>query len=485
MKTPNPALKDIDEARAMSRKHGPITVATLDTPSERLMPTLAASSQRKSFLPQICSQREEDQMREVSEQTTCHFQGDLVRKPGFSKGSIPPPPRLSRSSSLRQPVKPNSKTSNIQKHSRHASVVAVPSALGKPRPTSNPQAESTFLLGLDVALDTEPSAKDTAPLKQSTSNASRILSTSPSIKKSWDRGPGTGVSPATGQTRAAEGTGRGTRPNFTTFNQHFSPKKPLKAPTTTFHGPARPNGYEAESLPPEVVRLQNELLQLHIIHDCSFRTRKEWELGAKAHFRQRFEDISRSYKDMQVSEAKARRHVNHQALEEWIHDGRYISLAEKAHILARAIQNISDLTHAEGKYDAIADRFDEWFQKIQLLQETRLGRDITAGHEIFDPIGDDWNEEVSAVSRKLDIHSRELQSLGGADSMSGLGRVLNGHRHMLSGLLGELGIMQTIASEAMMQERDRVKGLVKGIFAESDGDEGSQDQPGASAWQTA
>ncbi|KAJ4293075.1 hypothetical protein N0V90_008357 [Kalmusia sp. IMI 367209] len=69
------------------------------------------------------------------------------------------------------------------------------------------------------------------------------------------------------------------RPAFSTLQQHFTPKKTGKAHISTFlHATAEPAN---QFLAPDVISLQNELLQLCILHESSTSIQTRWELSAQ------------------------------------------------------------------------------------------------------------------------------------------------------------------------------------------------------------
>ncbi|RAK74806.1 uncharacterized protein BO72DRAFT_498627 [Aspergillus fijiensis CBS 313.89] len=275
------------------------------------------------------------------------------------KSDMPPPSlRPSRSASLRQPVKSSSSTPSISRgHARHRSqgvtlnVSRLISKLEPPSPST-----------------TTP----TRPRAQISFQPQYLLS-----KKA--------VNPAT---------------------------KNLSATTS--------EDADASSSPsswPELAALQTELLQLSLTHSSSLQLKTSWTADVEAQLRKDYESVASKYRAALAAEQDYQTKLNGLALHCWFrnsceHNGP-LGFAEQIWILSRVAEDVYMVTESlEGQYTVVVQKFEEWFQRMEEIRHHRLHHE----HEMYDGVFIDsldrtWQEEVSALSTKLDYCSRQLQSL--------------------------------------------------------------------------
>lgn len=364
--------------------------------------------------------------------------------PTQQKTQMAPPPRLERSTSLRQPAASRSGAPGNQTrgHTRNRSV----------------QLEGKRLSG-----QLAPKQRDSAT---TTSTASTSSATRP------------------------------TKPSFNTFQQHYSPKKQPKQPppaaTTTPITSQDPDSFLTASRP-EVAALQTELLQLHLIHSSAIQTQTQWKASAEKQLQQRYKSVAAKYRSAIASDSATQRNINIQALQELSEYAKKSSggrhdFTEQIRILSRTIQDVADLTDRRGgRYTAVVREFENWMERFNLSRgvqdSNREGGGINDGTTDFTtPIGSNWQSEVSRLNSKLELCLRELQSLdvgiesqqrveGDKDSQpsssSALSRVVFGHTELVTSMIEELETISKIEAEVVRAERERVREAVDQIVVDS------------------
>ncbi|KAL4749085.1 hypothetical protein BDW72DRAFT_179060 [Aspergillus terricola var. indicus] len=322
------------------------------------------------------------------------------------KTDMPPPARPVRSSSLRQPTRSGTVTSTAPRgHARHQSQIVTPSSKSLVTPSA------------------------------ATSTASR------------------------------------TRNQFSTYQQQFSPKKAQEPATSTPDtGPDQASSLIPSSWP-EVAALQTELLQLSLLHQSTQQRNDQWERDAQAHLRRKYTSVAGDYKAILNEEKESQRKLNGQALHCWFknsgeHNGQQ-RFAEQIQLLSQVADEVYGLSDSHGRYTAAILEFEKWLQTVERTQEVRAN----AGHEgeiFIDPIRCEWREETNMLTMKLELASRQLQSLdilghGDVEALnrSALVRMARGLGDLVSQMVEELSVIRKIEADIVGSEKTWVSRMAQ------------------------
>ncbi|KAL4979443.1 hypothetical protein BDW66DRAFT_127446 [Aspergillus desertorum] len=261
------------------------------------------------------------------------------------------------------------------------------------------------------------------------------------------------------------------RNQFSTYQQQYSPKKTQKP-----SAPKPATGPDQASLLipsswPEVAALQTELLQLSLLHQSLQQRNDQWERDAEAHIRRRFNSVAGDYKTILDEEKESQRKLNGQALHYWFknsgeHDGRR-KFAEQVQLLSQVVQEVYSLSDSHGRYTMTILEFEKWLQEVEGTQAARahVGQ---GGEDFIDPIRRVWREETNALIMKLELASRQLQSLdvlgyGNVEALSGsaLLRTAKSLGDLVCQMVEELGVIRKIEADIVKSETTRVSHLAQ------------------------
>ncbi|KAL4802709.1 hypothetical protein BDV18DRAFT_60007 [Aspergillus unguis] len=334
-------------------------------------------------------------------------QTQSIRLPSPKKTDMPPPPRPTRSASLKQPAATSRTPTAPRGHVRHKSQVVTPASKSLHAPSSS------------------------------------ISSTTPK-----------------------------SRTQFSTYQQHFSPKKTAKPPTPTPASAPADHGSLIPSTWPEIAALQTELLQLNLFHQIKGRRNEEWEREAEAQLRSKYDSVAGDYKAILNVEKETQREVNAQALYYWLgiareHNGQQ-GFAEQVQLLSQVAQEVYGLSDGHGgRHTMVILEFERWLQKVEEIQEAR-GVDGSDGESFIEPISRKWREETAALKMKLELASRQLQSLDilgygevEALSSSALLRTVKSLDQMVTQMIQELKVVCRIEADIVKRETARVSELAQ------------------------
>ncbi|KAL6230441.1 hypothetical protein BDW75DRAFT_72789 [Aspergillus navahoensis] len=324
----------------------------------------------------------------------------------LKKAEMLPPARPVRSSSLRQPTRSNSGTPTVPRgHARHRSQIVTP--------------------------------------------ASKSLQT-----------------PSTATSTASK-----SRNQFSTYQQQYSRKKTQKPPTPTpACGPDQVSSVIPSSWP-EVAALQTELLQLSLLHQSLQQRHNQWERDAEAQLRRKYNSIAGDYRATLNEENESQRKLNGQALQYWSknsgeHNGQ-LGFAEQVQLLSQVVHEVYGLSDSHGRYTGAIIEFEKWLQTVERIQQaqTHVGQE---GEDFIVPIQREWREETNALIMKLELASRQLQSLdilgyGDVEALNGsaLLRMARSLGDLVSQMIEELGVVRKIETDIVKSERARVSHLAQ------------------------
>ncbi|KAH0538665.1 hypothetical protein FGG08_004740 [Glutinoglossum americanum] len=260
------------------------------------------------------------------------------------------------------------------------------------------------------------------------------------------------------------------KPAFSTLQQHFTPKKALKVPTS-FNLTTAGKQPNSELISAETARSQTELLQLHILHQSSTKVSHAWRQSAETKLRKRFEDVAQRYRKMAVLERKTQAQLNLCALKEFAHEGGAGQvLGERIQVLGSVIPEIVNATGAGGKYIRLARGFERWIEWVEQIWEARDcdGKAFNSRGELefVECLGDGWRDEITSLSRKLGLWLQDLDNMGSSPAGSSLALVVAHCRCLTEGMLQELEMMRGMECEIVARESRWVSEIAAELSAE-------------------
>ncbi|KAJ6144152.1 hypothetical protein N7470_008047 [Penicillium chermesinum] len=207
------------------------------------------------------------------------------------------------------------------------------------------------------------------------------------------------------------------RPGFSTYQQHFSPRKAGKPPTPT---PGEPTGTGDLLIPcswPDITALQIELLQLSLFHSNQLQRQSEWKAESDSRLQKQYDAVANQYRTMLKNEKLRQRQLNAQALQCWAQNCRDRNgphgISEQIQILSQVLQETSDLVNRElgGRYARAVGVFEDWIEGVGQIWQEREESGVMAGLVFIDPLDGSWKEELQGLRARLELSVRQLQSL--------------------------------------------------------------------------
>ncbi|KAF2673583.1 hypothetical protein BT63DRAFT_410571 [Microthyrium microscopicum] len=249
----------------------------------------------------------------------------------------------------------------------------------------------------------------------------------------------------------------GSRPNFSTLQQHYSPLKnrgPKPASSTLIH--PLPPADNLGNLNLETSFLQTYLLQLSLLHSSFDPTYNAWCTSTRQTMRSRFTDVAARADITQERERGIRAARNRLALGIW-GGGPDGALGENIQSLAGVLQELDVLCDAKtGRVADVLDSFGQWLDAVNELWELRTQAeeqgDADAAAQCVDGLGGHWRQEVATLIRRLAGLRNILDGLEVPQEGSSVGHVMIETSELIKGSIEELETVVQI--EKMVEERE-------------------------------
>jgi len=224
---------------------------------------------------------------------------------------------------------------------------------------------------------------------------------------------------------------------------------------------------------PEIAAVQTEVLQLYLFHSSSLQQHAEWQAGSEAKLRRKYDSVAQKYRSIVDEEKQWQRRLNGQALDYWIqniqtHNGR-LGYAEQIQLLSQTMQEVTELSdEVGGRYTLAVQIFEHWFRKADEIKKIRTQLDSGAADLVvfIDPLDGVWRDEVNDLEMKLELCSRQLQSLdilgyGDTEKLndSALLRTARALDDITNLMLDEIHAMRKIERDIVRSERSWVNQL--------------------------
>lgn len=266
------------------------------------------------------------------------------------------------------------------------------------------------------------------------------------------------------------------RPAFSTLQQHFSPAKSLapKPHPAAFLAPPSPSKLPSNiAISAETAKLQNELLQLHLLHKDIVQVENDWRDSAKGKLGARFQSVVDKSEALLELEVEETAKINAAALRKWQDSGAPgWGLEERIQALDEVVTGVWNLGESGGKYPKIVRKFEKWLSRCQDILETRTHEHIVNDDQdeilFLEELDPTWKDDCLVLERKLETWRARLNGLGSPESGSSLATIVSGCRSLIRGMLTELSVMGQIERDAMRMETKWIKTMNDDILEDEE-----------------
>ncbi|PQE13042.1 hypothetical protein CJF30_00002937 [Rutstroemia sp. NJR-2017a BBW] len=256
------------------------------------------------------------------------------------------------------------------------------------------------------------------------------------------------------------------KPAFSTLQQHFSPAKNLgpKPHPAAFLAAPTPSKLPSNiAISAETSKLQNELLQLHLLHRDAGSVNLQWKASARKKLGAKFQVVVKRREELVLREVEAAGRINAGALKEWEEAGTPgWGLEERVQVLDEVLNGAWNLGESGGKYGRLVRKFEKWVIRCEeILRDREEDRMLDEEEEIvfIEELPAGWKDECLVLGRKLEGWRDALRDLGTVEQESTLKSVVDGAGALVNGMIMELEMMARIEADAVGLEQEWIKSV--------------------------
>ena len=240
------------------------------------------------------------------------------------------------------------------------------------------------------------------------------------------------------------------KPSFNTYQQHYSPQKLrplLELPPKKANPRERSNADPREAT--YVSRLQDELLQLSLVHRRSAQTLNNFERDVKVKLGLRTIELRQEQVAVANLEAEYQQKLDALALLNWLQDEKAGTKERKVQDLSFCINELATLSREGRLFEQVMTEYSQWLAKAQrvmarLSMNTMLLGKADDDMLFLDPPETPWRRGIDECSTRLELCQKLLMGLGDAEPDTGIGIVLGRHQQLATVLLDKLRTAQDI-----------------------------------------
>ena len=256
----------------------------------------------------------------------------------------------------------------------------------------------------------------------------------------------------------------GPKSAFNTYQQHYSSRKVSASPAPSLIGKyCRQPKPSEEALSPHLARLQDELLQLSLVHDQSHQTLTQYRDSLYASLQLHFAEVAKEERRIAILEQQQQANDNVHALVQWLgvtdatgpgHD--------RIRQFSSCLQDLSALTAPGGQFSQLLQHFEQWAIEMQAFLEGKaIGAVNTLGGE-----ASSWQQEASSVSSKLRSY-QNLLSNQAVRRPSALADVISTHMQLASAMLEGLDTCIVIRQRLIWQKKVRISDMLNLVISDA------------------
>ncbi|KAI9804887.1 MAG: hypothetical protein M1825_001256, partial [Sarcosagium campestre] len=265
------------------------------------------------------------------------------------------------------------------------------------------------------------------------------------------------------------------RPNFTTLQRHYTPKKAPKSLSTTSSRPITTAVVDSTANSSATARQQTELLQLFILDSLASHAYQAWQGSAKQTIYDRFVEARRAMHDVAQADLVHQRAINIEALRAWhlsVPNGN--GIAEKALSLGEVVQDVLSFTESQGRFNKVCRRFETWLHDVESIKLARVHKvrqdsglsSLGQSSEdlgFIESLGVEWKSDTDSLVRRMEKCMRQISNVGQPLEGSTLSVMAQNCLMLGTSIMEALEVMQDIERMLLLEERKWVGEMISGV----------------------
>ncbi|KIX05380.1 uncharacterized protein Z518_06252 [Rhinocladiella mackenziei CBS 650.93] len=276
------------------------------------------------------------------------------------------------------------------------------------------------------------------------------------------------------------------KPDFNTYNQHYSPKKtkPVAPPnndktprvtqlTVSHYGTT---GTCSVGATPDIVRLQDELLQLSLVQETSATTLHAYEDSVRSQLKAATEDLKNQSSALTALEGYRQGKLNAHAVTSWLqgNENAARTTSDRLLLLAHCVGELYEVTKDDGPLDTLMREFDKWHSYASSRSPNRANHGNRALEDFLTPLDPQWSASAVSLRDRIKACAASLDHLNKPIASSSIGLLIRMHSMLAEGILQEIEVCRDLESLILLQEQAWIEASTTRALSETEKHYGAQ-----------
>lgn len=245
-----------------------------------------------------------------------------------------------------------------------------------------------------------------------------------------------------------------TRPNFDSYKQHFSPQKAKQPPppVATSNHPTSTNTSGVGA--PEILRFNDELLQLSLVHKGSAAALQKYTNSINSHFEEQYENLEREYQQLHLQERDRQARENLRGVRTWIdaNCGGGDAGFDPLSVLAECAQGLEEIARENGAFSVAMEQFNDWEVKAHVATAGRVDSEETK-IQFVTPLSLKWKGTIESIEQRLGIFLTSLRVFGKSNEEATIGAMITTLSELAELLLQQISMCKRL--EGLILQRQQ------------------------------
>lgn len=258
------------------------------------------------------------------------------------------------------------------------------------------------------------------------------------------------------------------KPAFSTYQQHFSPKKKSTSPTPGVlianHrlNPSTEHSDESQSLS----RLADELLQLQLVYHCSARRLGEYEQSIRSSLRKEYTEVITEQARISSLESEQKHAVALASFHDWLktsdREATFTEI-ERIQALSDSVNLVDELCRPGSPFNIVTEHFDVWYEEVAEVIARRINQHIPASEEllIVRPLDNSWSSTCQNLIHQLQRNMVSLSNVGVSLVDQNLSETIRKHVEKSQLMLDEILFCKGVEMEVLDMEENWTKATLE------------------------
>ncbi|OAP55407.1 hypothetical protein AYL99_10380 [Fonsecaea erecta] len=267
----------------------------------------------------------------------------------------------------------------------------------------------------------------------------------------------------------------GRKPELVACEQHSVPKKHTTkstagtslSPLESQHVAVRFGSAALAIQGTEAAHLEDELLQLSLVHEKSAATLQCYEASMKSQLKTGLEGVAHQLSTLRSLRHDRQANMNALAVSRWLdqeptrHQGDPAG-SDTLLLLSRCLEELQKISSVHGPLETAMKLFDEWHAYASSTRPTHVGDNLFRKDNseekahCLHSLDPQWSALVSSVDDRVRACAALLAALHRSPGSSSIGMLIEMHRTLAEQIQQEICICRTVESLILRQQQERL-----------------------------